>query len=144
MTSEVACLKLPVEIVGLFLQKVIMERFDQDPVSILPCLSSKKLERSLQIDSRFTLHSVHNFTPEQMLQLIFTVFKCVPKSFQLLKCSTSTTRQQLELFFNRIIQWRGIQYLIIGVDCLSNELQEVICIGFYYFLVWSFLSLANA
>ena len=114
------------EIVGPFLHKVIMEKSDQEPVSILVSLSSMKLEMSLQIDSRFMLHSVHGFTPEQMLELIFTVFQCVPKSFQLFKCSTSTTKQQLELFFNRIEQWKAIQYLIIGVDCLSNELQEVL------------------
>ena len=74
---------------------------------------------------KLTLHSVHNFTPLQMFKLIFTVFDSVPNSFQLLQCSSNTSRQQLDLFFDRLMHWKQFHYLVIGVNYLPNELQEV-------------------
>lgn len=120
-------------IVGKFLHDIIKDENDDEPVSLLPVLSTSPNTRmslslntvSDNIGSMFTLHSVHDFTPYEMLQLVFTVFKGVPKSYQVFLCSPVTTQRQLDLFFERTMHWRGIQYLIIGVNNLSNELQEV-------------------
>lgn len=121
--------QLPVEIVGNFLQKIVMEKSSQGPVSLLPASPIANIASPTRIEfclgNELTLHSVHGLSPKEMLRLIFTVFSCVPKSYQLLKCSANTSRRQLAFFFNRIEQWPDLHYLIIGVNYLSNDLQEV-------------------
>lgn len=86
----------------------------------LPISKGSTLNKSI-----LTLHSVHKLIPMEILRLVFTIFECVPYSFQLFHCSPNTTEQQLELFFNGLVLWENFRYLIIGVDELSNELQEV-------------------
>ena len=134
--------QLPVETVGKFLHDIIKDENDDEPVCLLPSPSTSPNTRmslslnavSDNIGSMFTLHSVHDFTPYEMLQLVFTVFKGVPKSYQVFLCSPVTTQRQLDLFFERTMHWRGIQYLIIGVNNLSNELQEVKYICFHCYV----------
>ena len=122
---------LPVSIVGRFVSRIVRNASGKGPTSLLtllpaaPQLSPLWTIIPVYMGSKLTLHSVHNFTPMQMFQLIFTVFDSVPNSFQLLQCSPNTSRQQLDLFFDRIIQWKQFHYLVMGVNYLPNELQEV-------------------
>ena len=125
--SSVNCAEnLPVKVVGKFLRRI----FANLPVNI--CLYPKiptqpiPMPAILPMKSKFTLHSVHNLNPLQMLQLIFTVFDGVPNSFQIFQCTLNTTKQHLDIFFDRAFHWSNFQYLLLGVNYLHNELQEVV------------------
>ena len=119
---------LPVNIVGRFLSSIIRSDTSQGPSSLLLVTPQVSVSQTLiprYLGKRLTLHSVHYFTPKDIFQLIFTIFDHVPKSFQLLHCTPNTSKQQLELFFDRITHWKGFRYLVMGVNYLPNELQEV-------------------
>lgn len=74
----------------------------------------------------FVIHSLHDFNTREMLQVVFYIFSgTIPAPFQILRCSSTTTKSELELFFTRVKFWNEHQYLIIGVNRLSSRLQEV-------------------
>ena len=122
---------LPVKIVGRFLSTIIKNVSGKEAtslLSLLPAATHLSMSQTIlpvYMGSRLTLHSVHNFTHMQLFQLIFTVFDGVPNSFQLLQCSSNTSRQQLDLFFDRLMHWKQFHYLVMGVNYLPNESQEV-------------------
>ena len=122
---------LPVKVVGNFLRSVFANDFLPPAIclySIVPPQPANHNNRqvpALPHVNKFTLHAVHDFTPLQMLQLILTVFDGVPNSFQIFQCTSNTTEQQLDIFFDRALHWSDIRYLLLGVNYLHNELQEV-------------------
>ena len=74
----------------------------------------------------FVIHSLHDFNTREMLQVVFYIFGgTIPASFQILHCSSTTEKSELELFFTRVKFWKEHQYVIVGVDRLSSKLQEV-------------------
>ena len=123
LTANIA-VNLPVKVVGNFLRSVFS---NLSPNILYPITPSQptSMPAVLPMNSKFTLHSVHNLNPLQMLQLIFTVFDGVPNSFQILQCSPNTTKQHLDIFFDRAFHWSDLKYLLLGVNYLHNELQEV-------------------
>ena len=124
-------MNLPVKVVGNFLRSVFAHDFLPPAICLYAANVSPQPTRSHDSlpttphGNKFTLHAVHNFTPLQMLQLIFTVFHGVPNSFQIFQCTPDTTEQQLNMFFDRAFHWSGIRYLLLSVNYLRNELQEV-------------------
>ena len=75
----------------------------------------------------FVIHSLHDFNTREVLQVVFYIFSgTIPAPFQILRCSDTTTKSELELFFARVKYWPEHQYLIIGVNRLSSKLQEVL------------------
>ena len=97
---------LPVKVVGNFLRSIFAHDFLPPAICLYAVNTSPqaaKVQDSLLAAphrNKFTLHAVHNFTPLQMLQLIFTVFDGVPNSFQIFLCTPDTTEQQLNMFFD--------------------------------------------
>ena len=81
-------------------------------------------DRSIHFE-KFCLHAAHNFTPLEVVRLIYTRFSGFPKWFQLLRCSEETKLDELELFLMRVQQWHQYRYMVLGVNMLSHELQEV-------------------
>ena len=129
--SSINCAEnLPVKVVGKFLRSI----FANLPLKIClyPIIPTRPIPMPaiLPMNSKFTLHSVHNLNPLQMLQLIFTVFHGVPNSFQIFQCTLNTTKQHLDIFFDGAFHWSDFQehfkYLLLGVNYLHNELQEVV------------------
>ena len=126
-TDEV---NLPVKVVGKFLHS-IFENGALPPAIRLYAVNVSLQPVQIHDKHKFTLHSVHNkFSPLQMLQLIFTVFDGAPNSFQIFQCTPDTTEQLLNIFFDRVFHWSGMQYLLLNVNYLHNELQEVIFFSF--------------
>ena len=60
----------------------------------------------------FTLHYVPGFTHKQQMQLLFDILQGIPLPFQLLRCTTSTTNEELELFFQRMTKFPENQYVV--------------------------------
>lgn len=120
----------PLEMVGQFLQRLFKCPTEQAPTSSVSCTSHSPTLSAVGymplLVTPFILHSLHDFTRKDVVRLIFQIFQDpLPTSYQLLRCSGKTQREDLELFFTRIDQWENHHYLILGVNLLSNELQEV-------------------
>ena len=132
-----SAVNLPVKVVGKFLRSV----FASHPPNFLYPITPSPIPAILPMNSKFTLHSVHNLNPLQMLELIFTVFDGVPNSFQIFQCTPNTTKQHLDIFFDRAFHWNDLQYLLLGVNYLLNELQEVfIYVHFYNSVIFVFVN----
>ena len=123
--QDLSAVNLPVKVVGNFLRRIFANLSPN--ICLYPIIPSQPtpMPAVLPMNSKFTLHSVHNLNPLQMLQLIFTVFDGVPNSFQMFQCTPNTTKQHLDIFFDRAFHWSDLQYLVFGVNYLHNELQEV-------------------
>ena len=112
----------PAERVGYFL-KHISQNCIMGPY-LSKCISSQHSDNE---DSSFkiSLISAFNYTNLRLMNLILWVFGGIPFYFQVLRCSLSTTEEDIELFFERMNHYLLKQCLILGVDTIDNELQRV-------------------
>ena len=83
-----------------------------------------QLQRTLSSQSSTVLHSCHGLSNVQLVSLIINCYNGVPESFQLFRCHSYTTEDELMLFLNRASQY-AFQYMIVGVEELPYQLQEV-------------------
>ena len=79
-----------------------------------------------QHTSSFKLFTAYNFNNLNKVCAVFSIFNGLPQSFQLLRCSFSTSEDDVELFFDRIDNFPAFQYLLLGVNLLSLEVQQVL------------------
>ena len=88
------------------------------------CISS---QHSVIGNNSFKIYliSAFNYTNLRLMNLILCVFGGIPFYFQVLRCSLSTTEEDIELFFERMNHYLLKQCLILGVDTIDNELQRV-------------------
>ena len=75
--------------------------------------------------SSFKLFTVYNFSNFDKLRAIYSIFNGLPKSFQLMRCTLSSSKEDIEIFFDRINCFPHFQYLLLGVNLLSLEVQQV-------------------
>ena len=76
----------------------------------------------------FTLISALNSTHLDLMKLIYWTFEeTFPLFHQLFRCSTKTTKEDIELFFGRILYCRETidRYLVLGINLINNDLQQV-------------------
>ena len=96
------------------------------PIEDRSILTQKRLD-----PVTFTLISALSCTHLDLMRLIYWTFdESFPLFHQLLRCSAKTKREDVELFFERILQSESIdKYLVLGLNLISNDLQQV----YYYF-----------
>ena len=75
--------------------------------------------------AEFRLLSALKFSNVQIVQLIYFVLNGFPSHCQILRCSKATHAEEIELFFQRISFFHTVRYLILGINELTNELQQV-------------------
>lgn len=113
----------PAERVGIFMDS-LLENEKMEPFfskCVRKCFADDK--RTM---IRISLISAFDYTNLMLMDLILWVFGEIPSYFQILRCSVSTTEEDIELFFDRMNHFPQKQYLIMGVDTIKNELQRVI------------------
>lgn len=112
----------PAERVGYFLEHISQNCIMKPYLS--KCIGSQHSDNE---DSSFkiSLISAFNYTNLRLMNLILWVFGGIPSYFQVLRCSLSTTEEDIELFFERMNHYLLKQCLILGVDTIDNELQRV-------------------
>ena len=120
------------EAVGSFLHKLITEH-EMAKYALKVRHPYRQLSRSISSQASTILNLCHTLSPAQLLALIVNSYNGVPESFQLLRCHSSTSEEELQLFLNRVVQ-HPYQYMVIGVEKLRYDLQEV-CLLFYFFCV---------
>ena len=128
----------PAKLTGEFITKLI------ESPSIKPYLSGffKPVDTAASTPIRlgapkdpvtFTLISALNSTHLDLIRLIYWTFEeSFPLFHQLFRCSMKTTKEDIELFFGRILYCREAidRYLVLGINLISNDLQQVNCV--YY------------
>ena len=86
-------------------------------------LSRHTSVESFPIDS-YQLHYAPGYSQSQIICLITELFEGVPECFEVFHCKSSTTKEELYLFMERIEQ-HPLHYLVLEVNKLSFSLQEV-------------------
>lgn len=123
MKTQAEACNAPMEVVGTFIHKLFHEH-DMKRYALQPRQPYKQPARLVSAQSPAILHSCHGLSRVQLMSLIINCYNGVPESFQLLRCHSSTTEDELSLFLNRV-SIHAFQYMIIGVEKLPYQLQEV-------------------
>ena len=112
----------PATTTGIFLQRLVNS---MDKCRLKPPEDDKFSNGRSKLASSFQLFSAFDFSNMDLVRLIYWIFDDFPESFQLLRCSLSTTNEEVELFFDRINKYPEFRYLILGINTLSLEVQQV-------------------
>ena len=70
------------------------------------------------------LHQLHGVTEKNILMYIIALYKRIPKPFELLRCHSETSKEDVELFLQRVRIFPSI-YVVVEVNLLPTYLQEV-------------------
>ena len=89
------------------------------------------VSRDTKHSSNFKLFTASNFSNFDKIRAICSIFNGLPKCIQLLRCSPSTSKDDIELFFDRINNYPSLKYLLLGVNLLSLDMQQVFSFGMY-------------
>ena len=71
-----------------------------------------------------TLYSASNFSQSKLIYLVMDVYKGKPEPFEYLRCSQTTSEEELRIFMKRVLQHPRL-YIVLHVNCLPHFLQEV-------------------
>ena len=74
--------------------------------------------------SSAVVHECHNYNSEQLIKYLFMLYERIPESYEILNCTSHTTKDDIKLFFQRI-EYFPRHYSLLKVDELSSSLQEV-------------------
>eukprot|EP00117_Sycon_ciliatum_P002930 scpid215/ scgid3933/ E3 ubiquitin-protein ligase RNF213 len=116
----------PIEVVGDFLKRLSNAiGGDQGALSLLPGkTSAMSADSPLHQEHRCILHVTSPSTPAEMLRLLLSIFMAIPHSFQVLRCQSSTTEEQLSLFLRKAFLYTDGTFVLFEVNKLSSALQE--------------------
>ena len=70
------------------------------------------------------LHHAPKYCQSQLVRLIVSIYGGVPESFEVFHCRSSSTKEELTLFLERV-ERKPLRYLILEVNRLPFRLQEV-------------------
>ena len=121
----------PAKLTGEFLKELLslqsVQRFLLDFLNPVDTPLSPK-HGPVKDHVTFTLISSHNSTPIDIFRLVYWTFEnSFPMFHQLFRCSPRTTKEDIELFFDRVLHYQAIdRYLVLGVNIISNDLQQVL------------------
>ncbi len=132
------------DVVGLFLHHL----FDISDREVPECILTQRCDPNLrhitraafkvgmthlqERDSPHVLHRAPKYNQNQLIRLVIGIYGGPPQAFQLLRCHSTTSEQDLRLFIKRILKHPGHQYVCLEVNCLPHQLQEVLCAKFSY------------
>lgn len=103
----------PAECVGSYIEHVFSRLK-------LPTRVFKRLYHSVAV-----IHECHGYNLEQIIIYLFTLYQRVPEFYEIFSCTYFTTKDDIELFFQRIENFPR-HYVILQVNELSSSLQEVV------------------
>ena len=113
----------PMHVVGTFLETVFSKHS-------LPKRCGVGLSRSYSLSQLSSpappqlLHYCPRYSQAQLIQLIVSIYDGVPEAFEVFRCHSSSSKEELSLFMKRMAK-HPLQYLILEVNQLSFKLQEV-------------------
>eukprot|EP00118_Oscarella_pearsei_P023946 m.294339 g.294339 ORF g.294339 m.294339 type:complete len:5643 (+) comp40744_c0_seq7:98-17026(+) len=112
--------KLPMERVGTFL-----ERLKRDP-QICHDLYPRRREMGAVAarDEGHVVHLAFEFSLDQILKLILIIYGGFPESYELMRCTKGTSKEEVQLFLQRVINFHYRRFTLVQVNELNVELQE--------------------
>ena len=73
-----------------------------------------------------SLISAFDYSNLDLIRLIYWSFdERFPLFCQLFRCSSNTSKEDVELFFDRIDHFPQPKYLVLGINLIRNDLQQV-------------------
>ena len=84
--------------------------------------AAMSISASIEVD---TLFSASKCSHNELVYLILSIYKGPPEPFELLRCYSTTTEEELRIFMKRILEHPRM-YIILYVNYLPHFLQEVI------------------
>ena len=112
------------QVTGEFLNCILVKTPSKH-VKQIPVLNWKKSHDQISA-APFTMYTSVDFTNMELVRLIFWIFENeFPLPFQLFRCSSLSTNEDLVLFFQRVDMYPNFKYLIVGVNHLPMEVQQV-------------------
>lgn len=114
----------PMQVVGQFLDVLLKDHVFPQKVSVI---ESQILPHHLQnVSDRYSRPLYYSPTDSQMnfICLVLKVLSGVPEAYQIMRCQARTTSEELNLFLKRV-ETHHMNYLMLGINELSFELQEV-------------------
>ena len=70
------------------------------------------------------VHGAHKFSPDQVFRLLLQIYQGLPESFEVMRCTSITSREELDLFLQRAVVFQYRTFVMVNVDRLSTNLQE--------------------
>ena len=70
------------------------------------------------------LHYCPGCSQAQLIHLIISIYDGVPESFEVFRCHSSSSKEELSLFLSRMAK-HPLPYLMLEINQLSFKLQEV-------------------
>ena len=127
MKAQAESCNAPMQVVGTFLHKLFTD-YDMKRYALQPRQPYRQTARLVAAQSPAILHSCHGLSRGQLMSLIINCYNGVPESFQLFRCHSTTSEDELNLFLKRV-SIHPFQYMIVGVEKLPYQLQEVQEVG---------------
>lgn len=121
MTQEDYGSRCPMLVVGQFLQALLSDHTLPHRHSTV---SLSRHQPSITTYFAQPLYFCPSYTQMDFLCLILNIFSGIPESYQIFRCQTSTTEEELGLFLKRVEMYRT-HYLMLNVNKLAFKLQEV-------------------
>ena len=117
------CTKAPMEVVGHFLDVLLMDYMLPQRHAMM---DSQILPHSQGISDHYSQPLYCSSANSQMdfTKLVLKVFSGVLQSYQVMRCQATTTSEELNLFLKRV-ETHHMDYLMLGINKLSFQLQEV-------------------
>ena len=111
----------PMLTISMFLSALLLNH--SLPTRIKP-MTSVAGRMSISPECSQVLHSCPGFTQNELIPMILSIFGGVPEPFQIFRCQSSSTQEELDLFLQRAAEF-PITHLILEVNKLPFQLQEV-------------------
>jgi hypothetical protein len=135
LAMEMDCLRDPQEITesggACIIAKDIPKPYSQEVVLtalkniVERCISSpKKTIDPSSTKAKSILHLATNCKPSDIFEIIFCIHGCCPKAYQIIRCCSSTTREDINHFFKRSATFQWLPFTMLAVNLLSAGLQE--------------------
>ena len=113
----------PAKIIGFFLKGLV------EQPELKPYLSDAiqtQHEYHSKHPIKISLISSFDYSNLDLIRLIYWIFdKSFPLFCQLFRCSSNTCKEDIELFFDRIVHFPQSKYLVLGINLIKNDLQQV-------------------
>ena len=119
LTSSRQVLVPPFELCGKFLEALV-----KDKTVVCYLYPSRRMLPGSTTPKGHMVHVACSCSPDQVFRLLLHIYGGLPESFEMMRCSSATSTEELELFLQRTIMIQYRTYVLVNVNQLNTALQE--------------------
>ena len=109
----------PFELCGKLLEVLVSDR---NAANYL--YPKRRMMAEIPMPEGHIVHGAHKFSPDQVFRLLLQIYQGLPESFEVMRCTSVTSREDLDLFLQRAVVFQSRTFVMVNVDRLSTNLQE--------------------